>query len=33
MSKTQLEPLLCENPNRFVMFPLKDMSCGKCIKK
>ena len=33
MSKTQLEPLLCENPNRFVMFPLKDMSVWKMYKK
>ena len=33
MSKTQAEPLLCENPNRFVMFPLKDMSVWKMYKK
>ena len=24
MSKTQNEPLLAENPNRYVMFPLQD---------
>jgi ribonucleoside-diphosphate reductase subunit M2 len=33
MSKIQNEPLLAENPNRFVMFPLQDQKIWKMYKK
>ena len=33
MSKTQNEPLLAENPDRFVMFPLQDQDIWKSYKK
>ena len=33
MSKIQNEPLLVENPNRFVMFPLQDQKIWKMYKK
>ncbi|MBM08543.1 MAG: ribonucleoside-diphosphate reductase [Magnetovibrio sp.] len=33
MSKKAQEPLLCENPNRWVMFPLKDIEIWKNYKK
>ena len=33
MSKTSQEPLLAENPNRFVMFPVEDQDIWKMYKK
>ena len=33
MSKTSQDPLLVENPNRFVMFPVEDESIWKMYKK
>lgn len=33
MSKTSQEPLLAENPNRFVMFPIEDQDIWKMYKK
>ena len=33
MSKTQNEPLLAENPNRYVMFPLQDQDIWQSYKK
>ena len=33
MSKIQNEPLLADNPDRFVMFPLQDQSIWKMYKK
>ena len=33
MSKTSQEPLLIENPNRFVMFPVEDQDIWKMYKK
>ena len=33
MSKTSQEPLLVENPNRFVMFPIEDQDIWKMYKK
>ena len=33
MSKSQVEPLLIEDDNRFVMFPIKDESIWKIYKK
>jgi ribonucleoside-diphosphate reductase subunit M2 len=33
MSKTSQEPLLVENPNRFVMFPVEDQDIWKMYKK
>ena len=33
MSKNQLEPLLSENPNRYVMFPIQDIDIWKSYKK
>ena len=33
MSRTQQEPLLVENPNRFVMFPVEDKEIWKMYKK
>ena len=33
MSKNTTEPLLCENPNRYVMFPLKDHDIWQLYKK
>ena len=33
MSKSQKEPLLTENPNRYVMFPLTDKSIWDMYKK
>uniref|UniRef100_A0A6C0C5U6 DOD-type homing endonuclease domain-containing protein n=2 Tax=viral metagenome TaxID=1070528 RepID=A0A6C0C5U6_9ZZZZ len=33
MSKTQNEPLLSENPNRYVMFPLQDQDVWQSYKK
>ena len=33
MSKKIIEPLLTENPNRFVMFPLTDADIWKMYKK
>ena len=33
MSKTTKDPLLTENPNRYVMFPLTDHDIWKSYKK
>ena len=33
MSKIQNEPLLADNPDRFVMFPLQDQDIWKSYKK
>ena len=33
MSKSNVEPLLKENPNRYVMFPLSDKSIWDMYKK
>ena len=33
MSKNQKEPLLAENPNRYVMFPIQDQDIWKHYKK
>ena len=33
MSKTSQEPLLVENPNRYVMFPVEDQDIWKMYKK
>ena len=33
MAKNQNEPLLTENPNRYVMFPIKDHDIWKMYKK
>ena len=33
MSKTAHEPLLAENPNRYVMFPIEDIDIWKSYKK
>ena len=33
MSKVQREPLLCDNPNRYVMFPISDDNVWKFYKK
>ena len=33
MSKTKIEPLLTENPNRYVMFPLQDEEIWQHYKK
>ena len=33
MSKNQHEPLLMDNPNRYVMFPIKDYDVWKMYKK
>ena len=33
MSKNQQEPLLTENPNRYVMFPIKDIEIWNSYKK
>jgi ribonucleoside-diphosphate reductase subunit M2 len=33
MSKTSQEPLLAENPNRYVMFPIEDQDIWKMYKK
>ena len=33
MSKNQHEPLLTENPNRYVMFPIQDIDIWNSYKK
>ena len=33
MSKTAHEPLLAENPHRYVMFPIEDIDIWKSYKK
>ena len=33
MSKNQIEHLLAENPNRYVMFPIQDQDIWKHYKK
>ena len=33
MSKNSLEPLLTENPNRYVMFPIQDIDIWNSYKK